>query len=83
MDAGHSGSTGRFEPLKETALVYAFMLDLAYGNGTADGSGGSNNGSIGSGAEDAGSVGSDESASAKVSMCRIAQVASLVVLFVL
>jgi oligopeptidase B len=29
MDAGHGGSYGRFESLKETALMYAFMLDLA------------------------------------------------------
>ena len=29
MDAGHGGASGRFEPYKETALEYAFMLDLA------------------------------------------------------
>lgn len=29
MDAGHSGASGRFESLKETALEYAFLLDLA------------------------------------------------------
>ncbi len=29
MEAGHGGSYGRFESLKETALMYAFMLDLA------------------------------------------------------
>ncbi|PZR39043.1 MAG: oligopeptidase B [Azospira oryzae] len=29
MDAGHGGSYGRFESLKETALMYAFILDLA------------------------------------------------------
>lgn len=29
MDAGHGGAYGRFESLKETALMYAFMLDLA------------------------------------------------------
>ena len=29
MDSGHGGSSGRFEALKETALEYAFMLDLA------------------------------------------------------
>ena len=29
MDAGHGGSYGRFESLKETALTYAFMLDLS------------------------------------------------------
>lgn len=28
MDAGHSGTTGRFESLKETALDYAFVLML-------------------------------------------------------
>ncbi|MFV0237000.1 MAG: S9 family peptidase [Flavobacteriales bacterium] len=28
MDAGHSGASGRFESLKETALEYAFLLDL-------------------------------------------------------
>lgn len=34
MDAGHGGSTGRFEGLKETALEYAFALAAA---GKADG----------------------------------------------
>lgn len=29
MDAGHGGSSGRFESLKETALEYAFFIDLA------------------------------------------------------
>jgi oligopeptidase B len=29
MDAGHGGKSGRFEALKEYALEYAFMLDLA------------------------------------------------------
>lgn len=29
MDAGHGGKSGRFERLKEIALDYAFMLDLA------------------------------------------------------
>jgi oligopeptidase B len=29
MDAGHGGKSGRFEYLKEIALDYAFMLDLA------------------------------------------------------
>lgn len=29
MEAGHGGSTGRFERLHRTALTYAFMLDLA------------------------------------------------------
>ena len=28
MDAGHGGASGRFEALKETALEYAFMIDL-------------------------------------------------------
>jgi oligopeptidase B len=27
MDAGHGGKSGRYESLKEIALVYAFMLD--------------------------------------------------------
>jgi oligopeptidase B len=29
MDAGHSGASGRFQRHKETALEYAFILDLA------------------------------------------------------
>ena len=29
MEAGHGGASGRFRRLKETALSYAFMLDLA------------------------------------------------------
>ncbi|MEO8196396.1 MAG: S9 family peptidase [Thermoanaerobaculia bacterium] len=29
MEAGHGGKSGRFERLKDTALYYAFMLDLA------------------------------------------------------
>ena len=29
MEAGHGGASGRFEALKETALEFAFMLDLA------------------------------------------------------
>lgn len=28
MDAGHGGASGRFESFKETAMEYAFMLDL-------------------------------------------------------
>jgi oligopeptidase B len=28
MDAGHGGASGRFRELKETALKYAFALDL-------------------------------------------------------
>jgi oligopeptidase B len=28
MKAGHSGASGRFQSLKETALNYAFVLDL-------------------------------------------------------
>ena len=28
MDAGHGGSSGRFEALKEVAKEYAFILDL-------------------------------------------------------
>ncbi|MBU0755902.1 MAG: S9 family peptidase, partial [Planctomycetes bacterium] len=29
MDAGHGGASGRFRRFKETALTYAFLLDLA------------------------------------------------------
>jgi len=29
MEAGHGGSTGRFKSHKETAFIYAFLLDLA------------------------------------------------------
>ena len=29
MDFGHSGASGRFEGLKEVALEYAFILNLA------------------------------------------------------
>lgn len=28
MDAGHSGKTGRYQAHEETALIYAFMLDI-------------------------------------------------------
>jgi len=28
MGAGHSGKTGRYQPLRETAMIYAFFLDL-------------------------------------------------------
>jgi oligopeptidase B len=27
MEAGHSGTSGRFRPYKQTALYYAFILD--------------------------------------------------------
>jgi len=30
MDAGHGGASGRFEGLKDTALVFAFLLELVY-----------------------------------------------------
>ncbi len=29
MDAGHSGASGRFKRYEETAMIYAFLLDLA------------------------------------------------------
>lgn len=29
MEAGHGGASGRFKSLQDTALYYAFMLDLA------------------------------------------------------
>ncbi len=29
MGAGHGGATGRFKQHRETALTYAFLLDLA------------------------------------------------------
>jgi oligopeptidase B len=29
LEAGHGGASGRFRRLKETALQYAFILDLA------------------------------------------------------
>ncbi len=32
MEAGHGGTTGRFESQRETAFVYAFLLDLAKGD---------------------------------------------------
>jgi oligopeptidase B len=28
MEAGHGGASGRFESLKETAMEFAFLLDL-------------------------------------------------------
>ncbi len=28
VHSGHSGKTGRYQPLRETALIYAFFLDL-------------------------------------------------------
>jgi oligopeptidase B len=28
METGHSGASGRFESLKETAMEFAFLLDL-------------------------------------------------------
>jgi len=31
MEAGHGGASGRFRRLRETALQYAFMIDLAQG----------------------------------------------------
>jgi oligopeptidase B len=32
MDSGHGGASGRFEAFKETAMEYAFLLDLAEQN---------------------------------------------------
>ena len=29
MDAGHGGASGRFKRYEETAMIYAFLLDLA------------------------------------------------------
>jgi oligopeptidase B len=29
MEAGHSGASGRFKRYEETAMIYAFLLDLA------------------------------------------------------
>jgi len=34
MEAGHGGPSGRYRQYRETALIYAFMLDLV---GTTDG----------------------------------------------
>jgi oligopeptidase B len=28
MDTGHGGASGRFEAYKDTAMEYAFLLDL-------------------------------------------------------
>jgi oligopeptidase B len=33
MEAGHGGASGRFKRHRETALAYAFLLDLAKGHG--------------------------------------------------
>jgi oligopeptidase B len=35
MESGHAGVPGRFEALRETALVYAFIL-LAHGRADVD-----------------------------------------------
>ena len=32
MDTGHGGASGRFEPLREVAMVYGFLLKLAKEN---------------------------------------------------
>ena len=34
LEAGHGGATGRFEALKETALIYAFLIEQAGLNNT-------------------------------------------------
>ena len=34
MDAGHGGASGRFKRYEETAMIYAFLLDLAGVTGT-------------------------------------------------
>jgi oligopeptidase B len=34
MEAGHSGASGRFKRYEETAMVYAFFLDLAEEGGS-------------------------------------------------
>jgi oligopeptidase B len=28
MEAGHGGASGRFRRMRETAFIYAFLLDL-------------------------------------------------------
>ena len=33
-EAGHGGASGRYHRYRETALQYAFLLDLASGGGT-------------------------------------------------
>lgn len=38
MEAGHGGTTGRFKRHRETAMIYAFLLDLAERVGVALGS---------------------------------------------
>jgi oligopeptidase B len=35
MEAGHGGASGRFRRRNETALIYAFMIDLAAENSSA------------------------------------------------
>ncbi len=29
MEAGHGGASGRFQRYRETAMIYAFLVDLA------------------------------------------------------